>query len=213
MGFGLCAFGYVFLILDVLGLDFVGYLLLATGFKRIYSELKNNKGFSLAFYACAGLCLTGALNLVNFTLTALELFETPLWLAKGITVLYVLLSVVLHFCYIGEVNRIVSGGGATKFAFYAKLVLYVSALYFAALMAQTFFAADNAFTVAVMIGKYVVILLNVILLFMCFTTITTQARFEEEQEIIEMETEILERKRFLKEQKKKKREGNTEGDD
>lgn len=213
MGFGLCAFGYVFLILDVLGLDFVGYLLLATGFKRIYSELKNNKGFSLAFYACAGLCLVGGLNLLNFTATTLDLFEFPLWLAKGITVLFVLLSVVLHFCYIGEVNRIVSAGGAKKFAFYAKLVLYISALYFAALMAQTFYASDPAFSLAILVGKYLVITLNAVLLFMCFTTITTQARFEEEQEIIEMETEILERKRFLKEQKKKKREGNTEGDD
>jgi len=64
--------------------------------------------------------------------------------------------------------------------------------------AEVFAPADGTLAAVIVFGQYVVVFLNMWLLFTCFTTITTKRRQAIEEEIIERETEKIVRKKLLK---------------
>ncbi len=198
MGFGLCAFGYAFLMLEHAGLDVVGYVLLCMGFLGVSSELKAYKGYKLAAYA-AGVAAPFAL--FNLYILIAMVFELPplpdtLMAIKGVAL--AVLCVVLSFAHCNATARIAREGGAKVFSLRASATAYLTALYMALKVAGSFFEVDGTIAVIIMVGQYVIPFLNAWLLFTCFTTITTAARAKREEEIIRQESEELVRKKFLK---------------
>ena len=200
MGFGLSFLGFVFLTMEAIGLDFLGYTLIGLGFYRVGRELNTYKGYTLAAYAAFIAAVPAVLNLYSF-LTAFGLPALPELLVgiKGGTV--AALSAVVCFAHCGSTARIAREGGAKVFSFRAQATAYLSAFYYAALLVYGFTGAVGSVASMIIIGKYVVPLLNAWLLFTCFTTITTKARAVKEKEIIDREIEVLERKRALKKAK------------
>lgn len=200
MGFGLSFLGFVLLTMDAVGLDFLGYGLIGLGFYRVGRELNTYKGYTLAAIAAFTSALPAVLNLYGF-LTAFGLPALPPLVTgiKGAAI--AALSAFLCFAYCGSTARIATEGGAAIFALRAKVTAYVSALYYALLLVFGFTGVRGPVASLLVIGKYVVPLLNAWLLFTCFTTITTKARAVKEKEIIENELEVLERKRKAKKAK------------
>jgi len=200
MGFGLCSFGFLFLILDAVGLDFAGYALMGLGFYRVGQELSAYKGYKLAGYAAFGAAVPALLNLYDF-LTAFGLPALPQVLVgvKGASL--AALGAFLCFAYCGSTARIATEGGARTFALRARLTAYISALYYAMYGVLGFTGATGTVVSVLFVGKYIVPVLNAWLLFTCFTTITTKAREKVEEKLIKQELQILERKRALKKAK------------
>ncbi len=206
MGFGLCAFGFLLLCVEGFGLDTVGYGVIAYGFWRVSDELKENRGYKIAaIAAAAGMlpALLGVYEIVASLSSALPTVPNFMWAVKG--VLSAVCFVVLCFSYCGETAKIAADGGAKIFSLRAKVTMYLSVLYSALLVVSGFMGTDDG-TVALIIilGKFIVPIINAFTTLTCFTTITTSARKEIEEEIIEMETEKLVRKRMAKGKKGKK---------
>ena len=200
MGFGLSFLGFVLLTMDAIGLDFLGYGLIGVGFWRVGRELNTYKGYSIAAVAAFIAALPAVLNLYSF-LTAFGLPELPSVVMgiKGGSL--AALSAVVCFAHCGSPARIAEEGGARIFALRAKVTAYLSAFYYSALFVYGFTGVVGSVASMMIIGKYVMPLLNAWLLFTCFTTITTKARAKEEKEIIKNELEQLERKRAFKKAK------------
>lgn len=200
MGFGLSFLGFVLLIMDAVGLDFLGYILIGVGFYRVGKELNTYKGYTFAAYAAFIAALPAVLNLYGF-LTAFGMPELPK-IAVGIKgAALAALSAFLCFAHCGSTARIAEEGGARMFALRAKATAYLSALYYAMLFVFGFAGVTGPTASMLVIGKYVIPLLNAWLLFTCFTTITTKARAKIEKQIIDNELEVLERKRAAKKAK------------
>ncbi len=204
MGFGLCAFGYMLLMLWHLGLSPVGYALICVGFFGVASELKTYKGYKIAAI-CAAVAIPFALvDLYIVIQSVAGLAETPevLKIVKGVAL--AVIASVLSFAHGNSTARIAAEGGANTFAIRARITAYLTALYMAIMVGDTF--SPSGLVSVVMWGLYVVLFLNAWLLFTCFTTITTKHRARIEAEIIKQETEQLVRKKMLK--KRNKDEGN-----
>lgn len=202
MGFGLSFLGFLLLTMDAVGLDALGFALIGMGFYRVGKELNTYKGYTVAAYAAFGAAFPALLNLYSFA-TSFGLPALPS-IATGIKgVVIALLSAVLCLGYCGSTSRIAEEGGAKMFSFRAKLTAYLSAFYYAvqAVYGATGAAISGAGASLIVIGKYILPLLNAWLLFTCFTTITTKARAVKEKEIIKEEIEVLERKRAFKKKK------------
>ncbi len=204
MGFGLCAFGYMLLMLEHLGLNVLGYALISMGFFGVASELKAYRGYKLAAI-CAAVAVPFALiDLYNTMQSILGLGAIPQTLLAVKGVALAVIASVLSFAHGNSTARIAAEGGANAFAIRARITAYLTALYMAVKVGESF--SRSGFEVVVMVGLYVVLFLNAWLLFTCFTTITTKHRARIEAEIIKQETEQLVRKKMLK--KRNKDEGN-----
>lgn len=212
MGFGLCSFGFLLLMLEPVGLNFLGYAVMSMGFFGVASELKDYKGYRVAAYASAAACPFALVDMYRLVAAYTSLPNPDILLPiKGIPLC--LLSVVLCFAYCNPTARIAADGGARTFSLRANATAYLTALYMALKLAGSFGSFDGSLAAAVFIGNYVILFLNAWLLFTCFTTITTEKRYAVEQEIIKQETEELVRKRILKGKEKGwKRKDNSEVD-
>lgn len=201
MGFGLCFVGFLALLLDSVGLDFLGYLLVGIGFLKVSKELTGYKGYrvaSIAAFACVPVAL---LSLYSFASTFSSLAELP-DIVKTVKAVYLsLLGSVLCMAHCRSTATIAKQGGARLFSARASITAYISALYFAFNVAAVIFGAPGGIAVAVFVCRFLIPLFNAILLFSCFTTITTKAREKKEQEIIKQQTEIIKRQRLLKKRK------------
>lgn len=202
MGFGLSAVGFAMLMMWHVGLDLVGYLLIFKGFWGVASELKDYKGYKIAAIFAAACAPFAAVNLYNFAASFEVVPEParPVLAVKGVCIS--LLTVVFTFAYCNSTARIAADGGARFFALRARITAYLTALYMALTVVYSFTGVDGSAARLIIVGQYVVLILNFLLLFTCFTTITTKKRYAVEQEIIERETEELVRKRALKNKKK-----------
>lgn len=198
MGFGLCAFGYAFLMLEHLGLDVAGYVLISVGFFGVASELKAYKGYKIAAFAAAACVPFALLNLylTVYDYASLPALPQPVIVIKGVAL--ALLATVLSFAHGNSTSKIAADGGAKTFSIRALATAYLTALYSALKIAGSFAPADGTLAAVIVFGQYVVIFLNMWLLFTCFTTITTKRRQVIEEEIIERETEKIVRKKLLK---------------
>ena len=196
MGFGLCSFGFLCTVAEGYGVDVLGYVLMAYGFWRVGTELKNNKGYMIAAYAAAVSAVPAAVSVYQVIAAEASLPAVPsrLVIAKGIT--GVLCLVVICFAYCGETAKIASEGGAKVFALRAKVTMYLSVLFAVLVITGSFSGISGSVVATVIIGKIVIPLINALTLLACFTTITTEARKVHEDEIIEEETEKLVRKRM-----------------
>ncbi|MBQ3196353.1 MAG: hypothetical protein IJB65_07820 [Clostridia bacterium] len=204
MGFGLCAFGYLLLMLEHLGLDVLGYALISAGFFGVASELKTYKGYRIAAI-CAAVALPFALfNLYNVLvpIAGLPALGKTLLAVKGVAL--AIISAVLSFAHGNSTARIAADGGAGTFALRARITAYITALYMAVKLGEAF--SPSGLELVVMVGVYVVMFLNAWLLFTCFTTITTKRRAVMEAEIIRQETEQITRKKLLKNKRNSKDE-------
>ena len=201
MGFGLCAFGYMLLMLEHLGLNVFGYALISMGFYGVASELKAYKGYKIAAICAAASIPFALVDLYNTLQPIVGLTEIPkeLLAVKGIAL--AILATVISFAHGNSTARIAADGGATVFSMRARITAYLTALYMAIKIGESF--SSSGMEVVVMVGLYVVMFLNAWLLFTCFTTITTQRRAKIEAEIIKQETEQLTRKKLLKKHGKK----------
>ncbi len=205
MGFGLCFLGFILQMMDAIGLSFLGFALMALGFYKVSSELTGYKGYRVAAFAAAVAALPAVVDTYTF-LTVFGLPDAPKLLlgVKGATV--ALLSAVICFSYCGSTARIAQEGGANIFALRAKATPYLSAFYYAAYAVLGFTGTDGTTGAMIVIGKFLVPFLNALLLFTCFTTITTKARAKREQEIIDKEIETIERKKLLKKKQDEEKE-------
>lgn len=211
MGFGLCALGFGVFLFDSLGLSFVGYALISYGFFGVARALGDYKGYKVAAYVAAAGCPFALIGLYRTVAYFTGLLPDPdvLKLIQGVPLCVV--NTVLAFAYSNPTARIAADGGANLFSVRARLTAYITALYTALKLSNLFQPSSGVLAAVVLFGEYVVILLNVWLLFTCFTTITTVSRYEKEQEIIARQTEELVRKRILKgEQKGWKRKKGSE---
>ena len=205
MGFGLCAFGYMLLMLEHLGLDVLGYALIGVGFFRVASELKAYKGYRIAA-VCAAVALPFALfNLYNVLVPIADLpkLGRTVLVIKGVAL--AIISAVLSFAHGNSTARIAAEGGAVTFSVRARITAYLTALYMAVKLGEAF--SPSGMELVVMVGLYVVMFLNAWLLFTCFTTITTKRRAVIEAEIIKQESEQLVRKKLLGSKGGKKGDG------
>lgn len=201
MGFGLCSFGFIFLMLDSVGLNFVGYGLMAWGFFGVAGELRAYKGYKLAAIAAA---LSLPFALIDMYLFVGPYFDAPkpdwLLILKGVAL--AISGAVLAFGHCNSTARIAEDGGARVFAFRARATMYLTGLYMALTVGGAIGQITGGIAAVILVGKYVIYFLNAWLLFTCFTTITTRDREKVEKEIIKRETEELVRKRALKDKKK-----------
>ncbi len=199
MGFGLCAFGYMLLMLEHLGLNVIGYALICKGFFGVASELKAYKGYKISAICAAVAIPFSLVDLYDILRSILKLEAVPqtLLVVKGIALAVII--TVLSFAHGNSTARIAAQGGATTFAMRARITSYLTALYMALKVGDAF--SPSGFGLVVIVGLYVVLFLNAWLLFTCFTTITTKRRAVMEAEVIKQETEQLVRKKLLKNKK------------
>lgn len=201
MGFGLCAVGYMCLLLWHLGLDALGYVLISYGFFGVAAELKAYKGYKLAAIFAATCAPLALINLYLAFYKDIGAPELPQWLiaAKGVGL--ALLGVALTFSHCNATARIAREGGARVFALRASVTSYMCALFAAFQIAGSFSAPDGSLAMMIIVSQYLGPFLNALILFTCFTTITTKRRQKIEQEIIERESEEIIRKKLLKKKK------------
>ena len=175
MGFGLCAFGCAFLLLEEMGLNLIGYLLMGLGFLRVSRVLRGNcgRGYFAAAVLSFALVAAGTLDLYLF-FTALGLPNPPEALVRVGMAYTALLFTAFSFAHCGETARIARLGGGRKLERRAKGTMYITAFYNALVLAATFIGANKTLAFAVIFGKYTVVIVNLLFLFSCYTTITTQ---------------------------------------
>ncbi len=207
MGFGLSALGFLFLTVKSFGLDTLGYGLIAYGFWRVGEELKNNKGYTVAAYAAAVAILPALLGVYSIIADIMVLPALPslLLAVKGVLSGGCLIAVCFAYC--GETAKIAADGGARVFSLRAKVTMYLSVFFAVLTVVVGFAGADGTLAPVVIYGELIIPIINALTLVTCFTTITTEARRVYEDEIIEMETEKLVRKRL------KEKKGETEDAD
>lgn len=207
MGFGLCALGYACLMLWHLGLDALGYALISIGFFGVSSELRAYKGYRLAAVLSAVAAPIALFNLYLAFYKDIGAPALPQWLiaAKGVSL--AVLGVAIAFGHCNSTARIAKEGGGRVFSIRATATAYLSAFCAALQIAGSFSAPDGGLAMAIIVGQYLMPLLNALLLFTCFTTITTRSRQKIEKEIIARESEEIVRKNLLK---KKKQNGDKD---
>lgn len=201
MGFGLCVIGFLVLMLDSVGLDFAGYLLIALGFLKVSRELTAYKGYrvaSVAAFACVPVAL---LSMYSFLTIVTSLPELPKIVLIIKNVYLSVLGSVMCMAHCKSTAGIAKAGGGRVFSARASVTAYISAFYFACNIAASVFGAPGGVAAVLLVCKFLVPFLNALLLFTCFTTITTKAREKEEEKIIKQQTEIIKRKQLLKKQK------------
>lgn len=198
MGFGLCFVGFLALTLDSLGLDFIGYLLLAFGFLKVARTFTTYKGYRLAGIAALAASPLALLSLYSLVARLTGLSELPDALSTVKAVYLSACGAVLCMAHCESTAVIAKSGGGRIFALRARATAYISALYYAVNITGTLLSAAGTLAVITLIGRYFVPLLNALLLFTCFTTITTVSRAEEEKRIIEKEGQEIRRRELLK---------------
>ncbi len=202
MGFGLCALGYMCLMLEHVGLDFLGYVLICRGFYGVFAELKDYRGYRVAYIASAVALPFSLFNLYSLLTGYTSLPELP---GAAVAVKGVVLSVAAVVCAFAHGNSTASiarDGGASFFSLRAKATGYLTALYMALKIGASFSGADGSLAAVIVLGQFVVLFLNGWLCFTCFTTITTKSRARQEAELIKQESEeIIRKKRFRDEEK------------
>lgn len=201
MGFGLCFVGFLALMLDSVGLDGVGYALIAVGFLKVSKELTGYKGYRIASVCAFAAIPVAALSMYSFITVLTDAPQLPETVLKIKSVYLCVMGAAVCMAHCQSTANVARLGGAKVFAFRATATLYVSALYFAGSIAGALFGAPGGVAAVLFACKFLVPLLNALLLFTCFTTVTTKARAVEEERIIKQQTEILKRKQALKRQK------------
>ncbi len=198
MGFGLCFTGFLLLTLVPLGLDALGYVLIAVGFFKVSKELVDYKGYKIAGILAAVAAPIALLSLYALLENYTALPALPKVVSQIKVCCLSLVSAALCMAHCQSTARIARQGGAKVFAARASITMYLSALFYTALTAGAVFGAPGAVAAITTVARYAVPLLNAWLLFTCFTTITTKARAREEARIIKKQTEILKRRELKK---------------
>lgn len=197
MGFGLCALGYLCLMLEHVGLDLLGYALICKGFYGVYAELKDYKGYRVAYLAAAVALPFSLFNLYSLIAGYSSLPALPQAVVAVKGVVLSLGAVVCAFAHSNSTARIAGDGGAATFALRARITGYLTALYMALKIGASFSGADGSLGAIIIVGQFVVLFLNSWLCFTGFTTITTKGRARREAELIRQESEeLIRKKRF-----------------
>lgn len=198
MGFGLCFVGFAALMLDSVGLDAFGYALIGAGFLKVWRELRDYKGYKAAGIFALAAAPVALLSLYSLLSVYTVLPSLPGAVLKLKTVYLSALGAAICIAHCQSTAGLAKSCGGRVFALRAQVTLYVSALYFSGNIAGALFGAPGGVAAVFIVGKYLVPLLNALLLFTCFTTITTKNRAAEELRIIKQQAELIQRKQLKK---------------